>query len=128
MIISRTAAGVSAAAFVLAASNPAIAAPKAAAPGAEVVTQPAVVAASNPIPGVGIVVKRNPGTTPPLRTVSGSDGSFSFQGLPPGNYEVTVAGQAPVKVTVGPTGQLGGVATTQGVRWSHVKNQNSLDI
>jgi hypothetical protein len=124
MITSRMAASGIAAIFVLAGSNPTTAAPKAVAPEAEVVAQPA--AASNPIPGIGIVVKRNPGTTSPQRTVSGSDGSFSFQGLPPGNYEVTVAGQAPVAVTVGLDGQIKGVATTRGVMWSRVKNNRTM--
>ena len=126
MIIVRTAVGVVATLLVIAVASPASAAPKGAAPAAEAVTQPAVVAQSNPVPGIGIIVKRNPGGTPPRRTVSGSDGSFSLQGLPPGSYEVTVSGQAPVAVMVGPDGQLKGVATTRGVVWSRVKNQNSM--
>lgn len=46
-------------------------------------------ASSNPIPGVGIVVKRNPGSST-SRTKTDKEGNFKFDKLEPGTYTLEV--------------------------------------
>jgi hypothetical protein len=46
-------------------------------------------AASNPIPGVGVVIKRQPGSSS-ARTTTDKDGNFTFEGLEPGTYTIEV--------------------------------------
>jgi hypothetical protein len=48
-----------------------------------------IMASSNPIPGVGIVIKRNPGSST-ARTTTDKDGNFKFERLEPGTYTVEV--------------------------------------
>lgn len=48
-----------------------------------------VSASSNPIPGVGIVVKRNPGSST-ARTKTDKDGKFEVSKLEPGSYTLEV--------------------------------------
>ena len=48
-----------------------------------------IFASSNPIPGVGVVIKRQPGSSQ-ARTTTDKDGNFRFEGLEPGEYTITV--------------------------------------
>src|SRR6476660_7167657 len=48
-----------------------------------------VFATSNPIPGIGVVIKRNPGSGS-YRTTTDKDGNFKIEGLEPGTYTIEV--------------------------------------
>jgi len=48
-------------------------------------------AASDPIPGVDIIVRKNPGGSS-MRTQTGRDGRFVIEGLSQGTYTIRVAG------------------------------------
>src|SRR3989344_279989 len=66
-------------------------------------------AASDPIPGVDIIVRRDPGGIA-ITVKTGADGSYNLTGLTPGNYDINIPGQSVRSVTVGSDGKLSGVA------------------
>ncbi|MES3040892.1 MAG: carboxypeptidase-like regulatory domain-containing protein [Pseudomonadota bacterium] len=72
----------------------------------------AAVLASNPIPGIDIIVKKNPGSTR-VSTPTGADGAYQFKGLAAGNYDLSVNGQRVRTISVGKKGGIGGVLSNQ---------------
>lgn len=66
-------------------------------------------AASNPVPGVDVVVRKKPGGVA-VRVVPNSDGTYQFSSLPPGDYELCVADEPCKSVAVGKQGTLMGQA------------------
>lgn len=62
------------------------------------------------IPGIGIVVKKNPGGGA-HRAMSNQDGRYDFKDLEPGSYNLLIDGQPPRTVEVGKDGRLSGVVT-----------------
>ncbi len=65
-----------------------------------------VAAQQNTIPGVGVIVKKNPGSGAIVRGPSNKDGIFNTTGLQPGSYSVTVGNTAPQDIEV-PKGARG---------------------
>ena len=63
--------------------------------------------AINPIPGVDIIVRREPGGIA-IQVKTGADGTYKFTRLAPGTYDLSTAGQPPQLVIVGSDGTLGG--------------------
>lgn len=57
-------------------------------------------ATSNPIPGVDIIVKKNPGGIA-VSVPTGADGAYKFTGLAAGKYDLSVGGQRVQTITVG---------------------------
>lgn len=45
-----------------------------------------------PVPGIGIVIKKNPGGGDKRAGVTARDGRFAFMGDGPGNYDITLSG------------------------------------
>jgi hypothetical protein len=85
--------------------------------GAGLLVSGEAMAGAKAIPGIGIRVRKNPGgntRTAPVQ--SGPDGSFSFTGLEPGDYEVTPDGGKSVMMKVGADGKRG---QTQAWRAGH---------
>ena len=75
----------------------------------------AVAQQTNPIPGIGIVVKKNPGGGAIATPSTGVDGSFEVKGLPMGRYDVFIGSCAPIPFVVGQDGNvMGGVVTGDG--------------
>lgn len=72
----------------------------------------AALATSNPIPGVDIIVKKNPGGIA-VSAPTGADGAYQFKGLAPGNYDLSVAGQRVQTITVDNKGSIGGVLSEE---------------
>ncbi|MCK9285903.1 MAG: carboxypeptidase-like regulatory domain-containing protein [Rhodocyclaceae bacterium] len=64
-------------------------------------------ATQDPIPGVDIIVKKNPGGIP-LSAPTNNDGTYKFTGLAPGKYDLSVAGKHVQTVTVGDNRSIGG--------------------
>jgi hypothetical protein len=90
--------------------------------GAGLLVSGEAMAGAKAIPGIGIRVRKNPGgntRTAPVQ--SGPDGSFSFTGLEPGDYEVTPDGGKSVMMKVGADGKLSGVVQEDGGVRSVVK-------
>ena len=65
---------------------------------------------SSPVPGIGVIVKKNPGAGT-HKTVTNQDGRYNFGGLEPGTYDLLIDGQPPRQVMVGKDGRLSGVIT-----------------
>lgn len=65
---------------------------------------------SNPIIGIGVVVKKN---RPPVkhRAITDQDGRYEFKDLEPGTYDLLIDGEPPRQVEVGKDGRLSGVVT-----------------
>lgn len=63
-----------------------------------------------PIKGIGVVVKKNPGSGA-HRATTDSNGRYEYTGLAPGLYDLLIDGQPPRQVKVGADGQLSGVVT-----------------
>jgi hypothetical protein len=61
-------------------------------------------AQTNPIPGIGIVVKKNPGGGSIANPPTGVDGNFEVKGLPMGLYDVLIGSCAPIPFVVGQDG------------------------
>lgn len=57
-------------------------------------------ASPNPIPGVDIIVKKNPGGIA-VAVPTGEDGAYKFTGLAAGKYDLSVDGQRVQTITVG---------------------------
>jgi Carboxypeptidase regulatory-like domain len=77
--------------------------------GAGVMMADVAMAGQKAIPGIGIRVRKNPGSATRIKpTTTAADGSFRFTGLEPGNYEVTVGENKPQMVVVGKDGVLAG--------------------
>ena len=75
----------------------------------------AVAQQTSPIPGIGVVVKRNPGGGAIANQPTGVDGSFEVKGLPMGLYDVFIGSCAPIPFVVGQDGNvMGGVLTGDG--------------
>ena len=75
----------------------------------------AVAQQTNPIPGIGVVIKKNPGGGSIATPSTGVDGSFEVKGLPMGLYDVFIGSCAPVPFVVGQDGNvLGGLVSGDG--------------
>lgn len=75
----------------------------------------AVAQQTSPIPGIGIVVKKNPSGSSITLPPTGVDGSFEVKGLSVGLYDVFIGGCAPIPFVVGEHGiVMGGVVTGDG--------------
>jgi len=73
--------------------------------------------AGAPLKGVDVKLGKNPGGGCAARTAevkAGADGSFAVHGLPPGNYDVCVAGGPPHPFRVGADGILAGTVDSSG--------------
>ncbi len=73
----------------------------------------AVLASSNPIPGVDIIVKKNPGHDYPITVPTDKNGTYKFTGLAAGNYDLSVGGQRVQTVTVGANQGISGVLSSE---------------
>lgn len=72
----------------------------------------AALATSNPIPGVDIIVKKNPGPSMAVTVPTDADGAYQFKGLAPGKYDLSVTGQ-PVQTINVDKGILSGVLSRE---------------
>lgn len=71
----------------------------------------AALATNNPIPGVDIIVKKDPGGIV-ASTPTNKDGTYQFIGLAPGKYDLSVAGQRVQAITVGANRSIRGSLTS----------------
>ena len=72
----------------------------------------AALAIGEPIPGIDIVVRKNPGGNI-INAPTGSDGTYQLQGLAPGNYDLSVGGKRVQTLRVGSDGSIRGVLSRQ---------------
>lgn len=67
-------------------------------------------AIGDPIPGIDIVVKKNPGGQKhPISVSTNKDGTYEFKGLTPGNYDLLIDGHRVQTISVGADRSIGGV-------------------
>ena len=66
----------------------------------------------DPIPGVDVSIEQTPSGISKKQTTR-KDGSYSFKGLPPGNYLLHIHGKPDQKVTVGAAGTYSGTVASQ---------------
>ena len=70
--------------------------------------------ANDPIPGVDIIVEKNPpGHSIAVSAPTGSDGTYKLNGLEPGNYDLSIAGQRVQTIAVGANKTISGVLSRQ---------------
>lgn len=74
----------------------------------------AALAINDPIPGVDIIVKKNPGPSGPISAPTGADGAYQFKGLAPGKYDLFVGGQRVQTINVGANRSISGVLSSDG--------------
>ena len=67
-------------------------------------------ASISPIPGVDIIVRREPGGIA-IQVKTGADGTYKFTGLAPGTYDLIIPGQPVKLVTVSTDGKFSGIVT-----------------
>jgi len=72
----------------------------------------AAMALGEPIPGIDIVVKKNPGGIP-FTTQTGPDGAYQIKGLAPGSYDLSVAGKRIQTITVGANRSISGTLSRE---------------
>lgn len=72
----------------------------------------AALAINNPIPGVDIIVKKNPSGIQ-ITTPTGADGAYKLEGLASGSYDLFVAGQRVQTITVGNQGSISGMLSRE---------------
>ncbi|MHB1052345.1 MAG: carboxypeptidase-like regulatory domain-containing protein [Thiobacillus sp.] len=72
----------------------------------------AALAIGTPIPGIDIVVKKNPGGIA-VSAPTGSDGTYQLQGLAAGSYDLSVGGKRVQTLRVGSDGRIKGVLSRQ---------------
>lgn len=73
-----------------------------------------IVETSKPIPGIGIVVRGNPGNRVVSNTTTGADGTFAVKSLAPGKYDVSVGNDKPRTIEVGTDGNFRGKVSGDG--------------
>jgi Carboxypeptidase regulatory-like domain len=93
------------------------------------VTAGAALAQSKPIPGVGVRICKRPGgsTKRYKNTTTGADGSFRFNGLAAGSYDVIIGNGAPQIFVVGPNGVLAGKAMQDGTKPAFVVQDSAAN-
>ncbi len=69
-------------------------------------------AASDPIPGIDIIVKKNPGGTAVTQTTTDAKGEFTLKDLEPGTYTVELVGKSLVAATAVPKARTGAPAAS----------------
>jgi hypothetical protein len=67
--------------------------------------------AGGPIPGVDVKLGKNPGGSIMFTAPTGKDGTYQFEGLAPGNYDLSVAGERVQTITVGANQSIAGTLT-----------------
>ena len=67
-------------------------------------------ASISPIPGVDIIVRREPGGIA-IQVNTGADGTYKFTGRAPGTYDLIIPGQPVKLVTVSTDGKFSGIVT-----------------
>jgi hypothetical protein len=72
----------------------------------------AALAIGEPIPGIDIVVKKNPGGIP-VTAPTETDGAYQFKGLAPGKYDLSVGGKRVQTLSVGSDGVIKGELNKQ---------------